>query len=226
MSLEETLSCLEQVRVQNALDVNRCFSIPELRGFATCSGILPGPPRVPSAKEMKLIVFADSTCNVYPGGNTLKSYMWKRGWDFYDQKGGPGLCLGALAKQLRDYIVAENAKTKTAHLAEDTCIVVVWNGNDFDTARYKSGYSGGLQPPELEQLKYLVGLAKLCPRFTVISTTDHKAWNLGPLFAKRMAQALGFLQHHGVNVVPFDSFIARTRPYIVHGNPMHLTKAV
>ena len=108
-------------------------------------------------------------------------------------------------------------------MEETTCVVVIWNGNDFSGARYKD-YVDDIQTPEVEQLRYLVSLSKLCPRFSVVSTTDNNAWNLGPLFAKWMSQSLGFLQFHGINVIPFDSFIARTRSWAVTGNPMHLNK--
>jgi hypothetical protein len=53
---------------------------------------------------MRLVVFADSTCNVYPGGNTLKQWMWDRNWVRYDQKGGAGFYLNGLTKELRDYL--------------------------------------------------------------------------------------------------------------------------
>jgi hypothetical protein len=39
-----------------------------------------------------------------------------------------------------------------------------------------------------------------------------------------MSQSLGILQFHGINGIPFDTFIQRTRPWAVTGNPMHLNK--
>jgi hypothetical protein len=85
-----------------------------------------------------------------------------------------------LAKQLRDYIAADNAKTKTSLPSESTCIVFVWNGNEFEDASYKANYSGDIQAPEIEQLKFLVSLSTFCPRFAVVPSTDNTARGLGP----------------------------------------------
>ena len=132
---------------------------------------------------MRLVVFADSTCNVYPGGNTLKQWMWDRNWTRYDQKGGAGYCLHNLTKELRDFISADNRHTKSMLMDETTCVVFIWNGNYFLGARY-TDYVDDIQAPEAEQLRYLVSLSKLVPRFTLVSTTDNSAWGVGPLFAK------------------------------------------
>jgi len=150
LTSDETLSYLEQARTQNGLHTNPCLSIAELRGFTTCSGILPGPPAFLPPRDMRLVVFADSTCNVYPGKNPLKQGLWDRNWTKYDQKGGSGYTLSGLNVELQKFISAEHKATKTTVLDETLCVVFVWNGNDFLTPRYRD-HLGDIQQAEVDR---------------------------------------------------------------------------
>jgi hypothetical protein len=222
LGLKDVLNWLERARHQHALPVAPAFTIQELRGFATCGGILPGPLGVPAARRMKLVVISDSTCLCYPKGKTLKQPMLDKGWVGYQQLGGAGRTLREIATCLQEHLHKKVTASEHRVVSEDTCVLLVWNGNEFASKRYKGGYAGDLQKDELEQLKLICGLKGHCPRIAVVSTTDNTAWNLPPVFKKWMAQSLAYFRAHDVTVIPFDSFIARTRALTVVNDPMHL----